>query len=59
MALPTFFPRKKQTTRLIKCSCSACGYTARTSRKWLDTAGAPICPTDKKAMVCDDGSDPE
>lgn len=33
----------KQSARMIKCECPGCGYTARTSRKWLDV-GAPICP---------------
>lgn len=36
--------RKKQTTRLIKVECMECGYTVRVTRKWLDEAGAPICP---------------
>lgn len=36
---------KKQGTRMIKCACKTCGYTARLARKWLDEAGAPICPT--------------
>ena len=35
---------KKQATRLLKCECEACGYTVRTARKWLETAGAPLCP---------------
>lgn len=35
---------KKQGTRMVKCECPECGYTARTTRKWLDV-GAPICPT--------------
>lgn len=39
---PTTAPRK-QTTRLLKCECEACGYTARTARKWLEL-GAPLCP---------------
>lgn len=34
---------KKQTTRLVKCLCPACGYTVRTTAKWLDT-GYPVCP---------------
>jgi hypothetical protein len=37
----------KQGTRMLKCDCSACGYTVRITRKWLDAAGPPICPTDK------------
>ena len=35
---------KKQATRMFKCECEACGYTVRTARKWLETAGAPVCP---------------
>lgn len=35
---------KKQTARLLKCECEACGYTVRTARKWLETVGAPLCP---------------
>jgi hypothetical protein len=37
-------PRKKQGTRMIKCECGQCGYTVRTSKKWLDEVGAPHCP---------------
>lgn len=29
---------------MLKCECSTCGYTVRTARKWLETAGAPLCP---------------
>lgn len=36
--------RKKQTTRLLKVACPHCGYTARTTAKWIDAAGPPICP---------------
>lgn len=35
---------KKQTTRMIKVACPEDGYTARTTRKWLDDLGAPTCP---------------
>jgi hypothetical protein len=35
--------RKKQTTRLVKCHCVTCGYTVRTTSKWL-AIGAPHCP---------------
>lgn len=35
--------RKKQTTRLVKCYCEECGYTIRTTMKWLLTA-VPACP---------------
>ena len=43
-------PVKKQTTRMVKCECGQCGYTVRTSRKWLDDVGAPLCPCNKKVM---------
>ncbi|WP_269717200.1 SprT-like domain-containing protein [Caulobacter sp. NIBR2454] len=35
---------RKQAVRMLKCECLACGYTVRTARKWLETAGAPLCP---------------
>jgi hypothetical protein len=47
---PTGRPTKKQTTRMVKCECENCGYSVRTSRKWLDEAGAPLCPCNKKPM---------
>lgn len=47
-------PVKKQTTRLIKCECPECGFTVRTTRKWLDEVGAPLCPKHpKKGMMFD------
>ena len=39
-----------QTTRMLKCVCGKCGYTCRTTRKWLDAAGSPICPCSGEAM---------
>jgi hypothetical protein len=47
----------KQGTRLIGCQCAACGYKARVTRVWLDTAGPPICPTDQVVMRRDGGMD--
>lgn len=38
--------RKKQGTRLIKAYCPACDYTVRVTMKWINEAGAPICPVD-------------
>ena len=38
----TKLQKDKQTTRMIKCMCE-CGFTCRTTRKWLDTVGAPTC----------------
>jgi hypothetical protein len=42
----------KQGTRLIKCECSACGYVARVTMKWIFSAGPPICPSDQVPMSC-------
>lgn len=42
--------RKKQSTRMIKCVCSGCGYVARTTNKWIAEVGAPICPSDEIQM---------
>lgn len=50
-------PVKKQTTRMIKMECSECGYTARTSRKWLDAAGAAHCPKHGEMTVVDQDDD--
>ena len=43
-------PVKKQSTRMIKLECESCGFTARTSRKWIDevyqwqsVASCPCC----------------
>lgn len=41
---------EKQTTRLLKCECSECGYTARVTNMWIENAGAPICPLDEIPM---------
>lgn len=36
---------KTQTTRMIKCECSSCGFVFRTTNKWLDSVTtALICP---------------
>lgn len=42
--------RAKQSTRLIKCECSECGYTVRTTAKWIGALGAPICPCNDTQM---------
>ena len=34
--------KKTQTTRMLKLVCPLCGYTIRTSGKWLST-GLPVC----------------
>jgi len=40
-------PEKKQSTRLLKVECPACGYIARVTRKVIDDKGCPICPVDQ------------
>jgi hypothetical protein len=42
---------RKQPARLLKVECDACGYVVRVTRKWLDIAGAPLCPTHKAPMA--------
>lgn len=41
--------RKKKATYLLKCECPSCGYTVRTTARWL-AEGDPICPVDKIGM---------
>ena len=40
-----------QKARLIKAKCAVCGYIVRTTRKWAEEAGAPICPCSNQPMV--------
>jgi len=49
---------KKQGTRLLKITCPACGYTARTTAKWLDI-GLPtcVCGTDMESEDKDEQED--
>lgn len=35
----------KAKTYLIKLSCPECDYPAYTTRKWLESDGAPVCPS--------------
>lgn len=49
--------RSRQSTRLIKCECEDCGYVARVTRKWIASAGTPICPDDNIRMICEAGDD--
>jgi hypothetical protein len=48
---PKKSPVKKQSTRLMKCECSECGYICRTTKKWLEISGAPICPVSKHGVM--------
>jgi hypothetical protein len=43
--------RKKQTTRLLKASCTECGYTVRVTKRWVDDVGAPYCPVHGEMSV--------
>ena len=46
--------RKKQTTRMIKLECEYCGYTVRTTMKWLGY-GLPRCVCEHDFKVADGG----
>ena len=35
---------KKQTTRMLKCECSKCGFVFRTTAKWLEDKTILRCP---------------
>jgi hypothetical protein len=35
--------KPKQSTRMLKVICLACGYVARITRRWINT-GLPTCP---------------
>lgn len=42
--------RRKQSTRMLKAACPACGYTVRLSKSWADQ-GLPVCPADSNQFV--------
>lgn len=42
--------RKVQTTRMIKVVAECCGYTVRTTQKWIDK-GLPSCPCGNEMIV--------
>ena len=50
MGCPSALKIAKQSTRLIKCECAECGYTMRTTTKWIETLGAPLCPCNEQQM---------
>ena len=47
--------KPKQGTRMLKVECPGCGYSVRTTQKWLDV-GTPTCPCGKQ-MVGPDGDE--
>lgn len=49
---------KKQGTRMLKLECPECGYTVRTTQKWLDI-GAPVCPCGTELAGDDDSQEEE
>lgn len=50
---------KGQRNRQLKCECQTCGYTARTTRKWLAESGPPLCPCNAQPMAYEAPQDPE
>jgi hypothetical protein len=42
---------KRQKARMILVTCQDCGYKVRTTQKWLDEKGAPLCPCNEEPMV--------
>lgn len=44
---------KKQSTRMLKVHCPECGYTVRTTQKWLDV-GPPLCPQHAAMVIVKD-----
>lgn len=43
--------QKVRKTYMLKCECLSCGYVCRTTAKWLDEVGAPICPCNNEPMA--------
>lgn len=43
-------PHKKEGTRLLKVVCGSCGYTVRTTQKWID-CGFPVCPCGEEMEI--------
>lgn len=41
---PSSVERKVAKTYMVKVSCGDSGYVARTTQKWLDLYGPPVCP---------------
>ena len=48
----------KQTTRMMKVECAACGCIVRMTRKWLEEAGAPTCACGNE-MIREEQDEPE
>lgn len=50
--------QKKDGTRMLKLECENCGYTVRTTKKWLDV-GLPTCVCGTEFKAPDTGETPE
>lgn len=47
---PTMVQKKVQSTRMRKFTCDESGYIVRTTTKWFDELGAPVCPCHMNPM---------
>ncbi len=41
-------------TRMVKAICGECAYTVRTTRRWLEELGPPLCPCNSGPMEVPD-----
>jgi len=41
-----------QSTRMLRLTCGGCGYVARTTKKWIEEIGPPLCACGHGAMEC-------
>jgi hypothetical protein len=48
---------KPAGTRLLKCSCTGCGYVIRTTAVHIERQGTPICSCNMTRMTAPDGFD--
>lgn len=47
--------KKKQTTRMVKLTCPGCGMVIRTTQKWIEDTGAPVCCICQEQFQTEDG----
>ncbi len=47
--------KKKQTTRMVKLTCPGCGMVIRTTQKWIEETGAPVCCSCQEQFQTDEG----
>lgn len=51
---PSMVERKVAKTYMVKVQCPESGYVIRTTQKWLDLYGAPLCPCHAEPMTGED-----